>query len=146
MIYQAAASGKTGGVPWDAVRGSDQDLIIRMKNVAGLIRTQAGGEYEDLRKPTSGQPPTGFVPKRNWRIYMKGQFERRVKPLFESLAEKALERTKAAVKAEQATVGDLRGAGAPVRPNDSELESAYKAQKAHMDNVLKQYRESADFE
>ncbi|MDT0348946.1 phage tail protein [Pseudonocardia charpentierae] len=145
-IYHAAGAGKTGGVPWNATRGGDQDLIIRMRNVVGMVRTQAGGEYQGLRKPASGDPPEGLTPKRYWRVYLKDQFERRVGPLFASLAEKALGRTKAAVKAEQAEVGDRRGVNAQTRPNDSELDAAYSAQKAHMDVVLAQYREEADFD
>ena len=146
MIYYAAAAGKTGGVPWKKTRGGDLDLIERMKNVVGFVRTAAGGEHQGLRKPASGEPPADLVPKRYWRIYMKDQFERRVKPLFDSQTEKALSRTKAAVKAEQAEVGDRRGAGAIVRPTDAELDAAHSAQKAHMDRVLKQYREEADFD
>ncbi|MEE6166061.1 MULTISPECIES: phage tail protein [unclassified Mycolicibacterium] len=144
MIYAAAGSEKTGGVPWQATRGGDQDLIIRMGNVVAMVRGSAGGDEMGLRKASG--PAGGPTPKRYWRVYMKDQWERRVQPVLTSLMADALGRTKAAVKAEQKLVGDRRGANAGVRPTDGELDSAYQLQKAHYDALIKQRLQVADFD
>lgn len=144
MIYAAAGSEKTGGVPWQATRGGDQDLIIRMGNVVAMVRAGAGGDEMGLRKGAA--PAGGVTPKRYWRMYMKDQWERRVQPVLTSLMGDALGRTKAAVKAEQKLVGDRRGVNAGVRPTDGELDSAYRMQKAHYDALIKQRLQSADFD
>ena len=142
LIYQKAAKTKTGGTPQDAVRGGDQDLINRMGNVAGMIRSRAGGFGDHRKRP----PPEGAEPKRYWRTYLKDQFDRRVEPLFNSLSSQALARTKSAVKAEQQKVKDGRGPNAATRPSDSELQASYASQKGMLDEVLKNRLENADFE
>ena len=91
------------------------------------------------------RPGTKVEPKRYWRSYLEDQYERRIKPLFKSLSDQALSRTKTAVKAEQKLVGDGRGAGAPPRPTDGELESAQNAQRAHMEQIIEQHLKNSDF-
>ncbi|WP_020103020.1 hypothetical protein [Mycobacterium sp. 360MFTsu5.1] len=144
MIYAAAGSEKTGGVPWQATRGGDQDLIIRMGNVVAMVRAGAGGEEMGMRKVPG--PAGGVEPKRYWRVYLKHQWERRIEPVLSSLMTQALGRTKAAVKAEQQQVGDRRGADAGARPTDGELTDAYDQQSAHYKALINQRLESADFD
>jgi hypothetical protein len=143
LIYGGAASEKTGGTPWDAKRGGDQDLIIRMGNVAGMIRARAGGAGDNLRKVSP--PVKGVEPKRYWRAYLKDQFERRIVPLLQSLSGTALSRTKAAVQTEQNLVKQRRGAEAMTRPSGAELETCYESQKAMHEKVLKDQLEGADW-
>ncbi|WP_110883712.1 hypothetical protein [Mycolicibacterium wolinskyi] len=144
MIYAAAGSEKTGGVPWQATRGGDQDLIIRMGNVVAMVRAGAGGDEMGLRKAPG--PAGGAPQKRYWRVYLKDQWERRVHPVLTSLMAESLSRTKSAVKAEQQLVGDRRGENAGVRPTDGELDSAYRLQKAHYEALIKQRLQNADFD
>lgn len=146
LIYEGAATEKTGGTPWDARRGADQDLINRMGNVAGMVRSRAGGDGDHLRKQGTSPPEGGVKPKRNWRVYLRDQFERRVEPLLQSLSLQSLSRTKAAVKTEQQLVKDRRGVGAATQPSDSGLQTAYDSQKAMIDQVLKNQKDKADFE
>jgi hypothetical protein len=145
LLYRGAAKEKTGGTPVDARPNQDQDLIIRMGNVTAMVRARAGGNAEWLRKDGVTRPGTKVEPKRYWRSYLEDQYERRIKPLFKSLSDQALSRTKVAVKAEQKLVGDGRGAGAPPRPTDSELESAQNAQRAHMEQIIEQHLKNSDF-
>ncbi len=136
MIYRAAAASKTS---------IDQDLIRRMRNVVGMIRFRAGGDDDRLRKGASSRPSDDKRTKKDdWRNYVRDQFDRRVLPTFLALAFKASERTKAAVKAEQLTVGDARGVGAPPMATDAQIDSAYNAQRTHMLNLIEQQRAAAD--
>jgi hypothetical protein len=146
LIYAGAAREKTGGTPWDANRGADQDLINRMGNVVGMVRDRAGGFGGNLRKKSVTPARNGVEPKRYWRTYMKDQFERRIEPLLQNLSQQSLARTKAAVKTEQQLAKDRRGIDAATRPSDSELQSSYDSQKAIVDQTIKKQLANAEFD
>lgn len=137
LLYRGAAKAKTGGTPWDAQRGQDQDLIIRMGNITAMVRARVGGDEAGMRKVSSGRQEAA-TPKYHWRTYLEDQYNRRLKPAFLSVAEQALSRTKAAVKREQKMVGRFRGQDADARPTDSEIEAAHQAQKTHIDTLVEQ--------